>query len=315
MSSFLLRRLSSLILTLAVTSLAIFLVMEVLPGDPAAIMLGLEARPDTLAALRTELGLDRGLFERYFSWVGGLLTGDFGVSYTYRVPVGQLIGERMVVTVPLALMAICVAAGIGVPLGVLAASARGKLTDQAATAFSQLGIAVPNFWIGLVLILVFALSLGWFPAGSFPGWSSSIPGALQALVLPAIALGLPQAAILTRVTRSSVLEVLTEDFIRTARAKGLSRRTVLRRHALRNALIPVITILGLQLATLIGGTILIENVFALAGLGRLIYQAMTQRDLIVVESVAMLMAALVITVNFLVDLAYGWLDPRLRAGR
>jgi peptide/nickel transport system permease protein len=315
MSVFLLRRFASLILTLLAASLAIFLVMEVLPGDPAAIMLGLEARPDTLAALKAELGLDRGMVERYFSWIFGFVTGDLGTSYTYRVPVSQLVLERMAVTLPLALLAILVSAGIGVPLGVLAASARGKPTDQIAQIFSQFGVAVPNFWIGLLLILTFALALGWFPAGSFPGWSNGIGGALHALILPAIALGLPLAAILTRVTRSSVLEVLTEDFIRTARAKGLSRRAVLRRHALRNALIPVVTILGLQFASLIAGAILMENVFALAGLGRLIYQAMSQRDLIVVESVAMIMAGFVILVNFLVDLAYGWLDPRLRAGR
>lgn len=315
MSIFLLRRLAALLLTLAATSLAIFLLMEVLPGDPASIMLGMEARPDTLAALKAELGLDRGMVERYFSWLHGLLTGDLGMSYTYRVPVGQLVAERMAVTLPLALMAILVAAGIGVPLGVLAASARGKLTDQLAQIFSQMGVAIPNFWIGLLLILSFALTLGWFPAGSFPGWKTGLPAALHALILPAIALGLPQAAILTRVTRSAVLEVLTEDYIRTAHAKGLARRVVLRRHALRNALIPVVTILGLQFSALIAGAILIENVFALAGLGRLIYQAMTQRDLIVVESVAMILASMVIIVNFCVDLAYGWLDPRLRNGR
>jgi peptide/nickel transport system permease protein len=315
MSIFLLRRLAALLLTLAATSLAIFLLMEVLPGDPASIMLGMEARPDTLAALKAELGLDRGMLDRYVGWLYGLLTGDLGMSYTYRVPVGQLVAERMAVTLPLALMAILVAAGIGVPLGVLAASARGKLTDQLAQIFSQMGVAIPNFWIGLLLILGFALTVGWFPAGSFPGWGNGLPAALHALILPAIALGLPQAAILTRVTRSAVLEVLTEDYIRTAHAKGLARRVVLRRHALRNALIPVVTILGLQFSALIAGAILIENVFALAGLGRLIYQAMTQRDLIVVESVAMILASMVIIVNFLVDLAYGWLDPRLRNGR
>lgn len=315
MHQFLIRRAASLVVTLLAASLAIFLLMEIAPGDPAAIMLGLEARPDTLAALRAELGLDRPAWLRYLGWVGGMLSGDFGLSYTYRVPVGQLIAERMTITVPLALLAISFAAGFGIPLGLLAASQRGKAADHLALLFSQLGVAVPNFWIGLLLILGLALMLPIFPAGSFPGWSAGFFPALHALILPAVALGLPQAAILTRVTRTAVLEVLTEDYIRTARAKGLSRGAVLRRHALRNALIPVVTILGLQFGVLIAGAILVENVFALPGLGRLVYQGMSQRDLIVVESVSMLLAALVIMVNFTVDLAYGWLDPRLRIGR
>lgn len=307
-----LTRLGNAVLTLFLGSGLLFLVLEVLPGDPAAVMLGLEARPDTLAAVRAELGLDRPAALRYLAWVGGMLQGDFGISYTYRVPVAQLIGERLGLTLPLALLAILLATALALPLGTLAAAQQGRVSDTAVMLFAQLGVAVPNFWIGLLLILGFALTWPLFPVGSFPGWSQGLGPGLHALILPALALALPQAAILARVTRAAVLDVLGEDFIRTARAKGLSNARVLIRHALRAALVPVVTILGLQFSFLIAGAILVENIFALPGLGRLLYQAMSQRDLIVVKDVAMLLAGGVTLVNLLVDLAYLWLDPRLR---
>ncbi len=307
-----LTRLGSAALTLILGSGLLFLVLEVLPGDPAAVMLGLEARPDTLAAVRAELGLDRPALLRYLAWVGGMLHGDFGTSYTYRVPVAQLIGERLGLTLPLAVLAIVLATALALPLGTLAAAHQGRAIDTLVMLFAQVGVAVPNFWIGLLLILGFALTWPWFPVGSFPGWQHGLGPGLHALILPALALALPQAAILARVTRAAVLDVLGEDFIRTARAKGLSDGRVLSHHALRAALVPVITILGLQFSFLIAGAILVENIFALPGLGRLLYQAMSQRDLIVVKDVAMLLAAGVVLVNLLVDLAYLWLDPRLR---
>jgi peptide/nickel transport system permease protein len=306
------RRLIAFALTLIAAALVIFLMLEVLPGDPAAVTLGLNAAPEALAALRAEMGLDRPAAIRFLAWVGGLLTGDLGLSYTYRVPVAQLIVERMAVTLPLALMAMTLAAAIGVPLGMLAAANHNRPADAAVMVFAQAGLAIPNFWFGLLLVLVFAIGLGWLPAGGFPGWRAGAPAALRSLALPALALALPQAAILARVTRSAMLDTLQEDFVRTARAKGLSERVTLLRHALRNALIPVVTILGLQFSVLIAGAIIIENVFALPGLGRLVFQSIAQHDLIVVKDLVMLFAALAILVNFIVDLLYGVIDPRLR---
>jgi len=289
-------------------------VMEVLPGDPAAIMLGLNARPDTVAALRAEMGLDQPAVQRYFLWLGGLITGDFGTSYTYGVPVWDLVRERLGLSLPLALIAMCLSTALAIPLGVLAAAKRGRAADVGVMGFTQLGIAVPNFWFAILLILFFGVYLRLLPAGGFAGWDAGLWPALQSLILPAVALALPQAAILARVTRSSVLETLGEDYVRTARAKGLTRRAALWRHAVRNALIPVVTIMGLQFSFLLAGTIIIENVFYLPGLGRLIFQAIAQHDLIVVKDLVILLAASVIVVNFVVDLLYAVLDPRLRSG-
>lgn len=314
MTVFLLRRLAALVLTVLAASLVVFLVLEVLPGDPAAVMLGVGAQEDTLAALRRDLGLDRPLVERYLDWVGGFFMGRFGTSYTYDVPVAELILDRAVVSVPLALMAITLSTLIAIPVGVAAAAQQGKPGDLAAMAFAQVGVAIPNFWLGLLLILLFAVELRWLPAAGFAGWDAGLWPALKSLLLPAVALALPQAAILARVTRSSVLETLKEDYVRTARAKGLTRRAALWRHAVRNALIPVVTIMGLQFSFLLAGTIIIESVFSLPGLGRLIFQAIAQRDLIVVKNLVLLLAVTVSVVNFVVDLAYGVLDPRLREG-
>ncbi|WP_299398363.1 ABC transporter permease [Pelagibius sp.] len=315
MALFLVQRLTALVITLLVASLLVFLVMEVLPGDPAAIILGVNARADTLAALRAEMGLDRPAAERYLVWLGGLVTGDLGRSYTYGVPVWELVGERIGLTLPLALMAIVLSTALAIPLGVLAAARRNKPADVGVMGFTQLGIAIPNFWFAMLLILLFAVHWQVLPAGGFAGWDAGFWPALKTLILPAVALALPQAAILARVTRSSVLETLGEDFVRTARAKGLSRRAALWRHAVRNALIPVVTIMGLQFSFLLAGTIIIENVFYLPGLGRLIFQAIAQRDLIVVKDLVILLAASVVVVNFVVDLLYAVLDPRLRGGQ
>ena len=314
MTLLLLRRLGTLAVTLLAATAIVFVVMEVLPGDPAAIMLGVGAQPDTLAALRTELGLDLPVAERYGRWMLGLASGDFGRSYTYSVPVAELIGERIAVSLPLALLSMVLTVLIAIPAGVFAASHRGRFGDTGVSVLAQIGIAIPNFWFAMLLILVFAVSLGLAPAGGFAGWEAGIGPALGSLALPAVALALPQAAILTRVTRSSVLETLGEDYVRTARAKGLTRTAALWRHAVRNALIPVVTIMGLQFSFLLAGTIIIENVFTLPGLGRLIFQAIAQRDLIVVKDLVVLLAATVIVVNFAVDVAYSVLDPRLSAG-
>ena len=312
MIGFALHRLVSLLASLIVASLVVFAAVEIVPGDPARFMLGINAQPDTVAALRAELGLDRSLVERYFSWVGGLFTGDLGVSYTYRSPVSEIVAERLQVSLPLAVYALVLTVVIAFPVGMIAAGSQGGAVDTLFTGATQLGIAVPNFWFALLLILLFSVNLGWFSAGGFPGWEAGLLPGLQALTLPAIALALPQASILARVLRSSLIDTLSDDYVRTARAKGLSAGQALRRHALRNAMIPVFTIIGLQFSFLIAGAVIIENVFFLPGLGRLVLQAITQRDLIVVESVVMLLVLAVILVNFVVELAYAWIDPRLR---
>ncbi len=308
-----LKRALSLLISLAIASLVIFLVIEVAPGDPASYMLGINAQPETVAALRAELGLDVPKVQRYLAWVAGMAQGDFGTSYTYRTPVGQMIADRMWVSLPLALYALTLSTLIAFPAGIYAAARRGKPGDMAVMGATQLGVAVPNFWFAMMLVLIFAINLRWFSAGGFPGWDEGFFLSLKSLTLPAIALALPQSAILARVMRSSLLDILSEDFMRTARAKGLSRRQALWRHGLRNALIPVLTIIGLQFSFLLAGGIIIEQVFFLPGLGRLIFQSISARDLIVVESVVMLLVFSVILVNFLVDLAYAAVDPRLRS--
>ncbi len=312
MSSYIAGRLASLIVSLLVASVVIFLIIEVVPGDPAQFMLGMNAQPDTLAALRSQLGLDQPAVMRYFSWVTGMVQGDFGISYTYRSPVSELIVQRIGVSAPLALFSLLLTVIIAFPAGIIAASRRNSAADLTVMGVTQFGVAIPNFWFAIILVWIFAVTLHWFSAGGFPGWDKGFWLGIKGLLLPAIALALPQASILARVMRSSLLDTLDEDYVRTARAKGLNRGQALRRHALRNALIPVLTIVGLQFSFLLAGAIIIENVFYLPGLGRLIFQGITQRDLITVKSVVMLLVFAVIFVNFLVEIAYVIVDPRLR---
>lgn len=312
MSSYFLGRVGSLIASLLVASIVIFLILEVVPGDPAQFMLGLNANPETLANLRAQMGLDQPAVTRYITWVLGMLHGDFGISYTYKTPVTELVLQRLGVSLPLALLSLLLTILIAFPAGILAAARRNSKTDLAVMGVTQFGVAVPNFWFAIILVWVFAVILHWFSAGGFPGWDKGFWLGLRALLLPAIALALPQASILARVMRSALLDTLEEDYIRTARARGLTRTQTLWRHAVRNALIPVLTIVGLQFAFLLAGGIIIENVFFLPGLGRLVFQGITQRDLIVVKSVVMLLVFAVILVNFLVDLSYIAVDPRLR---
>jgi peptide/nickel transport system permease protein len=311
MPSFVLGRVVSLVLSLIAASIVIFLVLEVVPGDPAQFMLGLNATPDAVATLRETLGLDGPLLQRYFTWVLGLLHGDFGISYTYKVPVSGLIAERIWISIPLAIYALVLSTLIAFPVGILAAVRRNSATDVSIMGLTQIGVAVPNFWFAMLLVLLFAVTLRWFSAGGFAGWQDPLL-ALKSLTLPAVALALPQASILARVMRSSLLDTLGEDYIRSARAKGLSQGQTLWRHALRNALIPVLTIIGLQFSFLLAGAIIIENVFFLPGLGRLVFQGITSRDLIVVRSVVMLLVFAVILVTFVVDVTYALVDPRLR---
>ncbi|MBX3636656.1 MAG: ABC transporter permease [Rubrivivax sp.] len=315
---FLLKRFATFLATLAVASVVVFAVLELLPGNAAEVILGDTATAESLAALEAKLGLDRPPLTRYLDWVGGLLQGRSAESISYGSPTAELIAERLRVTLPLALLAMALTVVLALALGVYAASRHGKLGDVGVMAASQVGIAIPNFWFAILLILLFAVRLQWFSAGGFPGWTEDEGGGLldglQALVLPAVALAMVQAAILARITRSSVLDVMREDFVRTARAKGLSRRQALWGHVLRNAMIPVLTVAGLQFANLVTGTIVVENVFVLPGIGRLIFQAIANRDLVVVRDVVMLLAAVVVIVNFVVDVLYALVDPRLRHG-
>ncbi len=312
MTAFLAKRALGAALTLLAASLVVFIVLEVLPGDPARTILGVNADAEAVAALRDRLGLERPALERYGAWLAELARGEFGDSYTYSVPVGELIGPRLGVTVPLALISMVLAAVLALAAGLYAALHHNRAGDFYVMAATQLGIAVPSFWFAILLILLFSVTLGWLPAGGFAGWDAGAWPALRSLLMPAAALALVQAAILARVCRSSVLEVMREDYVRTARAKGLTPRATLTRHVLRNALIPIVTIMGLEFANLLAGTIVVENVFHLPGLGRLVFQAITQRDLVVVRDVVVLLAAMVILVNFVVDVLYAAIDPRVK---
>lgn len=318
MSYFVLKRLLTFVLTLLATSAIVFAVLELLPGNAAQVLMGPDADPAAVAAKAAELGLDRPALPRYGEWLAGLLHGDMGNSYAYGSPVAELIAERLSLTVPLAVLAMLLASALALLVGVYAAARHNRAGDVGLMTLAQLGIAVPNFWFAILLILLFSVKLQWFSAGGFDGWHwdegvwRGLWDGLMALALPAVALAVVQAAILARFTRSAVLEVLREDFVRTARAKGLSRRATLWRHVLRNAMIPVVTVMGLQFAELLAGTIVVENVFYLPGLGRLIFQSIANRDLIVVRNCVMLLAAMVVLVNLVVDLLYAVIDPRAK---
>ncbi len=312
MGIFLIKRFATFVATLLAASVLVFAVQGMLPGNAAQVMLGESATPEAVAALSARLGLDQPAGVRYGRWITGFVTGDLGTSVSYDTPVAELIAERLAVTAPLALMAMALTTVLALTLGIYAAARHNKIGDVGVMGLSQLGIAIPNFWFAILLILVFAVKLQWFSAGGFPGWAEGAWPAFKALVLPAVALAVVQAAILARITRSAVLDVLREDFVRTARAKGLSQRQVLWRHVLRNAFVPVLTVMGLQFASLLTGTIVVENVFSLPGLGRLIFQAISNRDFLVVQSVVMGLAAAVIVINFVVDVLYAVIDPRLK---
>lgn len=319
MSYFLFKRILTLLATLVATSVIVFAVLEVLPGNAAQVLMGPDADPDAVAAKATELGLDQPALQRYLAWMGGLLRGDMGLSYAYGSPVSELIAERLQLTIPLAVLAMLLTTLIALTVGVYAAARHNRAGDVGLMALAQVGLAIPNFWFAILLILLFSVKLQWFSAGGFDGWYfdegvwRGLWEGLRALILPAVALAVVQAAILARFTRSAVLEVLREDFVRTARAKGLSHRATLWGHVLRNAMIPVITVMGLQFAELLAGTIVVENVFYLPGLGRLIFQSIANRDVIVVRNCVMLLAAMVVIVNFVVDVLYAVIDPRVKA--
>jgi peptide/nickel transport system permease protein len=312
MTTYLIKRILVLIVTLLLVSITIFAVLMVIPSDPAQIILGVHATPETLQGLRHKMGLDRPVMVQYLSYMKNLLMGDLGRSITYDVPIHSLILTRLQVTVPLALLSMIFAIFLSIPMGIYSALHRNQVGDYGIMVFSQVGLAVPAFWAGILLILLFAVTLHWFSAGGFQSWAGDPMKALKSLLLPALSLGFVRAAVLTRMTRSSMLEVLGEDYIRTARSKGLPERIVVYKHAFRNAIIPVITIIGLQAGDLLAGAIIIENVFHLPGVGRLVFEAIGQRDLPIVQGVVLFIAILIVIINFVTDIAYAYLDPRIR---
>jgi len=313
MSVFFAKRFMTFLATLVGASIVIFIVMEILPGDPALVILGVDATDEAVLALTKELGLDRPALERYFDWISGMMQGDLGISYAYRVPVWELVEGALKITIPLAILAMILSVILALVIGLYAAANHNKVGDVSLMGFSQLGISVPNFWLAILLILFFAVNLRWLPAGGFPGWEEGIWACFKALILPALALATVQGAMLARITRSSVLEVFREDYVRTARAKGLSQRKTLWGHVLRNAMIPVLTAMGFQFANLLVGTVVVENVFHIPGLGSTVLKAINNRDTIVVENVVLLLAAIVVLTNFVVDILYAIVDPRLKA--
>ncbi len=309
----LVERVLTFVASLAVSSLLVFGFMVLLPGDPARVALGVNATEETVAALRHDYGLDRPIYQQYGSWIGGLVRLDPGLSYVSKAPIGPQLSDRLQVSLILVAAAMAIAVALAVPAGTVMAVRHRRPSGLALAALSQVGVAVPAFLAGILLITFFSVRLGWLPAG---GWTPPVvdPGLfLRQLLLPALALGLVQGAVLTRYVRSAVLEVLREDYLRTARAKGLSPMRALVRHGLRNAAVPVVTVLGLQLATLLVGAVVIERVFVIPGLGSLLLDAVANRDLLVVQDVVMVLVVAVLVVNFLVDLLYLAIDPRLRA--
>ena len=312
MLGYIARRFSSALVSIVLASMLVFSALLAVPGDPAEIILGLNASPEALAALRSKLGLDVPPVQRYLAWLGGIFTGDFGESLNYQRPVNRLILDRLTVSIPLALGAALVAGLIALPLGITAALRRGTLLDPLISAGSQLGAAIPSFWLGLMLILYFAVELRWLPAGGYVPWERDPLGTLRSLLLPVVALGLGQAAVMTRMTRAAMLDVLGQDYIRTARAKGLAAGRVIIKHGLRNALVTLITILGLSLSNLFIGSIIVEQVFALPGMGRLALTAIGTRDFPLLQGEILIYASTIVLLSFLVDISYGFLDPRIR---
>jgi peptide/nickel transport system permease protein len=308
----LIERTGVFLVSLAVSSVLVFAFMAVLPGDPARVALGVNASDEAVAELRRQVGPDRPLPTQYFDWLGGLLHGDLGTSYVSKAAIGPQVFDRLQVTLWLVVAGMIIALAVAAPAGNVMAARHRKISGLALSAFSQVGVAVPAFLAGILLIVVFAVKLGWLPAN---GWTppAQDPGMfLKQLILPALSLGLVQGAVLTRYVRSAVLEVLREDYLRTARAKGLRPFQALWRHGLRNAAVPVVTVLGLQLATLLIGAVVVERVFVIPGLGSLLLDGVSNRDLLLVQDVVMVLVIAVLLVNFVVDLLYVALDPRLR---
>ncbi|HHV93125.1 MAG TPA: ABC transporter permease [Firmicutes bacterium] len=306
------RRIGALAVTLVIACTITFAVFNIVPGDPAMLMLGTEADPEVLANLRRQLGLDLPLHVQYFKWLKSAVTGDLGISIRLGRPVAALILERLPVTASLAVLAMALTVSIGVPAGAYGAFRRGRAADYLINILTQVGLAIPHFWLGILLILLFSMKLRLLPPGGFVPWDKSPWQAFLSLVLPAFALASHRIAQISRITRSAMLDVLHKDYIRTARGKGLPHRMLIYKHALKNSLIPVVTVAGMQFAGLLAGSIVAEEVFALPGLGRLLLQAIGYRDLPLVQGISLFIALVVVVINFITDVLYLLLDPRVR---
>ena len=313
MLTFLVRRIATIVPTLIFVSMLIFGLQQLLPGDPAVVLAGEDRDPDVVAYLRQKMHLDEPLPVRYLYWIGGVLHGDLGESMRMQKPVLDLIVEKLPVTLELACMAIVIALAIGVPAGIISAVRRNTAWDYAANAVALWGLSTPNFWLGIMMILLFSVTLGWLPASGFVSPFEDLGANLASLIMPAFVLGNAIAAVLMRHTRSAMLQVLSSDYVRTARAKGLPERSVILKHALRNALIPVITLGALELGTLLSGAVLTEQVFTIPGFGKLIVDAVFNRDYAVVQGVVLFTATAYILLNFAADIAYVVVNPQIRA--
>jgi peptide/nickel transport system permease protein len=311
-TAFVVKRLAQAVPTVFLSTLAVFLLLHLLPGDPAVVLAGPEATPQTVDAIREELGLNRPLPVQYVDWLGRVAQGDLGRSATSKLPVAQLISQRAPATLELAMAAELLTIVLALPLGIVWASKQRTRTDWGISSAVSFGLAVPNFWLGIVLVMVFAIGLGWLPPAGRGDWARDPLTELKFLILPTVTLAVPAALYLSRLTRASVLEVLYEDFVRTARAKGLTRSGVLRQHVVRNALVPTVTAIGLEFGRLLGGAVIVESVFAWPGLGTLIVQSIGNRDYATVQAALLLLVLVFIVVNTFTDIAYGFLDPRIR---
>ena len=315
MLAFALSRLVQAIPVVFLSTIGVFLILHLVPGDPAIAIAGSDARPDTIAAIRTELGLDQPLPVQYGLWLGRVLQGDLGRSYTNKLSVAEQIGQRIPATLELTFAGLLLALVVSIPTGIIAAVRDRSTADWVISSFNAFAIAIPNFWLGILMILLFGLFLGWLPPSGRGDFAREPGTAWKFLLLPAITLALNQSAVLSRFVKSSMLEVMHEDFIRTARAKGLREWVVIRRHVLRNALVPIATVLGIQFGRLLGGAIVVESVFAWPGVGRLVLQSIGNRDYSTVQGVLLLLVLSFVVVNLLTDMAYGLLDPRIRLSR
>ena len=312
MNAFITRRLATIVPTLLFVTILIFGLQQLLPGDPAVVLAGEDRDPTVVAYLRQKMHLDEPLPVRYLYWLGGVVRGDLGESLRMQKPVTELIAEKLPVTIELALLAIVIALAIGIPAGIVSAIAKGTWWDYAANAIALWGLSTPNFWLGIMMILLFSVQLGWLPASGYVSPFEDLKANLAAMIMPAFVLGNAIAAVLMRHTRSAMLQVMSSDYVRTARAKGLDERVVILRHGLRNALTPIITLGALELGTLLSGAVLTEQVFTIPGFGKLIVDAVFNRDYAVVQGVVLFTATAYIALNLLADIAYFLVNPRLR---
>ncbi|MCG7344936.1 ABC transporter permease [Sporosarcina sp. ACRSL] len=315
MASYIVKRILSLIPVLFVVSIVIFMIVHLTPGDPASVMLGEEATAEQIAELREQLGLNLPIYEQYLRWVGGVLKGDLGTSFFMKETVTKAIIEHLQPTISLAIFAQIIALLIAIPIGIIAATRRGTVTDSSIMGMSLLGLSIPSFLLGLLLILLFGVQLGWLPVAGYKPMSTGLWSHIKFLIMPAIALGTIQAALIARMTRTSMLDVLNTNYIKTALAKGVKKRNIVYRHALRNAFLPVLTVIGQSFGSLIAGAVVTETIFNIPGIGQLIINSVARRDYAVIQGVVLFVTVSYVFINLIIDLLYSVIDPRVRLER